>query len=87
LGWSVRLTSSEIPRGSLAFERPFRDSLSFHFTEEYPVRFVIVPYWFFVLVAAVSGAAIWFRWRFSLRTLMIGTVLLALLLVWVMSHF
>jgi hypothetical protein len=72
----------------MMFQEPFSwKSLYFSFGEEYPVRLVIVTYWFFVLAATASGAAIWFRWRFSLRSLLIGTALLALVLVWVMSHF
>jgi hypothetical protein len=41
-----------------------------------------VPHWFFVLIASVGGAAPWIHWsrRFSLRTLLITTTLVAALL-------
>ena len=43
---------------------------------------VIVPDWFFIGVAAVLSAAPWIRWsnRFSLRTLLITTTVVAVLL-------
>jgi len=44
-----------------------------------------VPHWFVSLFFATLAAAPWFRWRFSLRTLLIGTTLIAAvlgLIVW-----
>jgi hypothetical protein len=39
-----------------------------------PASFINMPYWFLVLVFA---ALPWLRWRFSLRTLLIATTLIA----------
>src|SRR5262245_26937370 len=38
------------------------------------------PYWFLVLLSSTFAAAPWFRWHFSLRTLLIATTLFALVL-------
>ena len=46
---------------------------------------VPVPYWWPVLLAAAFATAPWLRWRFSLRTLLIATTLVAVvlgLIVW-----
>jgi hypothetical protein len=39
--------------------------------------YVVVPQWFPVLVTGTLVAAPWLRWRFSLRTLLIATTLVA----------
>jgi hypothetical protein len=39
-----------------------------------------VPDWFLALFAAAFATAPWFRWRFSLRTLLIATTLVAVVL-------
>jgi hypothetical protein len=39
-----------------------------------------IPYWFLVIAAAMCAATPLLRWRFSLRTLLIATTLVALLL-------
>jgi hypothetical protein len=39
-----------------------------------------VRYWHFVILSATIAAAPWFRWRFSLRTLLIAMTLVAVLL-------
>ena len=41
---------------------------------------VVVPHWVPLLLAATLAAASWIRWRFSLRTLLIGMTLVAVLL-------
>jgi hypothetical protein len=46
----------------------------------YSSRHAIVPYWFLVGLTAILGAITSFQWRFSLRTLLIATTLLAVLL-------
>ena len=38
------------------------------------------PFWFPVTLAVVAGAVPWLRWRFGLRTLLIATTLLAVVL-------
>jgi hypothetical protein len=42
----------------------------------------IAPYWFLILLTAAIAAAPWLRWpkRFSLRTLLIATTLVAVVL-------
>lgn len=44
--------------------------------------FVAIPFWFSVLMAVIAGAAPWLRWtyQFSLRTLLIATTLVAVVL-------
>jgi hypothetical protein len=41
---------------------------------------LLLPYWLLVLFLAALGCAPWLRWRFSLRTLLIGMTLIAALL-------
>jgi hypothetical protein len=40
----------------------------------------IQPHWFFVLTSASIAASPWIRWRFSLRTLLIATSLVAVVM-------
>jgi hypothetical protein len=58
---------------------PFADS-SVRFTIG-PER-VVIPYWFYLLVTVSIGGTPWLRWsrRFSLRTLLIATTLVAMVL-------
>jgi hypothetical protein len=39
-----------------------------------------LPHWFLVIVSATFAAIPWIRWRFSLRTLLIATTIVALVL-------
>jgi hypothetical protein len=41
---------------------------------------LIVPYWIPVLSAAMIAAAPWFRWRFSLRTLLVAMTVVAVVI-------
>jgi hypothetical protein len=53
------------------------------FYQRRPNRFwLVIPYWFPVAISAASAAAPWIHWskRFSLRTLLVATTLVALLL-------
>jgi hypothetical protein len=46
---------------------------------------VLLPHWFAVLLIATLATALWIPWRFSLRTLLIATTLIAVvlgLIVW-----
>ncbi len=54
---------------------------SFHWPDDF-VSFLMVPYWLLVFVAATLAAAPWIEWprAFSLRTLLIATTLMAVLL-------
>jgi hypothetical protein len=40
----------------------------------------LAPYWFYVSLATIAAALPWLRWRFSLRTLLIATTLVAVAL-------
>ncbi len=42
--------------------------------------FAYIPHWFVIILAATSGIVPWLRWHFSLRTLLIATTLIALVL-------
>jgi hypothetical protein len=44
------------------------------------IRMFFLPYWFPFLLGATLAAAPWIKWRFSLRTLLIATTLVAFLL-------
>jgi hypothetical protein len=44
------------------------------------VSTTLVPYWIPVLLTATLAALPWLRWRFSLKALMIGTTLVAVLM-------
>jgi hypothetical protein len=44
------------------------------------VSTVVVPYWLPVLLTGTLAAAPWIRWRFSLRTLLIATTVIAVVL-------
>lgn len=39
---------------------------------------IYVPYWFLVTITASLSTAPWLRWRFSLRTLLLATTLVAI---------
>jgi hypothetical protein len=38
------------------------------------------PHWFAILIAGAVAVATWIRWRFSIRTLLIATTLVAVVL-------
>jgi hypothetical protein len=44
------------------------------------VDYATVPHWFLLMLAAGLAAAPWLRYRFSLRTLLIATTLVAVVL-------
>jgi hypothetical protein len=41
---------------------------------------LVIPYWSLVLVTPLLAVAPWIRWRFSLRTVLIATTLVAVVL-------
>jgi len=48
---------------------------------------VSLPYWLIIIPTGIFAVAPWLRWRFSLRTLLVGTTLVAVvfgLIVWSM---
>jgi hypothetical protein len=54
--------------------------LGFRFKATPTTKTAAVPYWFSVLLFGSLAVAPWFRWRFSLRTLLIATTLVAVVL-------
>jgi hypothetical protein len=68
------------------------DILGFYFKRTPNGRRLDIPYWFIVLLNAAIAAAPWLPWwskRFSLRTLLIATTLIAValwLIVWVVKR-
>ena len=72
---------------NVTFEiEPFDSPLGFHVWWSTSSEWVLqVPHWFTVLLMGTIGAAPWLRWSFSLRTLLIATTLIAVvlgLIVW-----
>ena len=62
-----------------------KERLGFQWKSAGRLTFVHVPYWFLVLISAAFAAIPWIRWRFNLRTLLIATTLVAVvlgLIVW-----
>jgi len=84
-GWHLQTQSvDQLHQNSapLAGRRIFR---AFHL---YPNQFV-VPFWAAILIATTLGALVWIkkiRWRFSLRTLLIATTLVAVVLGLMLWH-
>ena len=53
------------------------------------VSAIVLPNWFAVAMSAGAAVAPWIRWQFSLRTLLIATMLVAVVLgiiVWLNHH-
>jgi hypothetical protein len=44
------------------------------------VKLLFLPFWSVVLLASILAGISWLRWRFTLRTLLIATTLVAILL-------
>ncbi len=61
---------------------PFLAALGFRVGDGVLRSEIVVPHWFLVLLSAAFAAAPWIRWsnRFSLRALLIGTTIVAVLL-------
>jgi hypothetical protein len=69
--------SMDIPR---EFRPPIFNSLFFDWNKYDDGVDIVIPYCFFVFVSATFAAAPWLRRRFSLRTLLIATTLVAVVL-------
>ena len=54
--------------------------LGFHIEGDPGITFVSMPFWFLVVLTSSLCYLSWLPWRFSLRTLLIATTLVALLL-------
>lgn len=78
--WTIRRTAITLPDESLDLERFFSQCLRFEVWHEHPIRGVIVPYLFLVLLAGICAFLPWASYRFSLRTLLIATTLVAVVL-------
>jgi hypothetical protein len=72
--WEVRTATA---RGLL---RPIRSWFGFGYLKSRRERGLGVPHWFPVLLTAVVAVAPWMRWRYSLRALLIGTTMVAVVL-------
>jgi hypothetical protein len=77
---SVSMRDWNVKHGFAASHRQIRDWI-------YPGAFIAVPYWFLSLVVIVAAVLPWWRptvpaWRprFSLRTMLIATILVAVVL-------
>jgi hypothetical protein len=63
--------------------------LGFCISREANISFIYFPYWFSILLVTTLAALPWLRWRFSLRTLLIATTLVAVvlgLIVWLLAR-
>ena len=63
----------------------WRGRFGFGLSHSPDVQFVSFPHWFLVLLSAAFATAPWLHWRYSLRTLLIATTLVAVvlgLIVW-----
>ena len=74
-----RLNRTALPHFTRRYP-PYR--ANFHWFRIYNNWYVGVPYWFLILSATLLGSASWIRWkkRFSLRTLLITTAVVAVVL-------
>ncbi len=80
LEWSYRKYPADEFQSSSEFEKElgYRTMLGFVQYMKNPSAFRIrVPYWSLVSLSAIFAAIPWLRWRFSLRTLLIATTLIA----------
>jgi hypothetical protein len=62
---------------------PQHSGLGFASLNSPKVKIFAMPYWFLVLLSATLGTlavAPWLKWRFSLRTMLIATAVIAILL-------
>jgi hypothetical protein len=67
----------------LANKQNVRSFLGFRWNSDQSIYEVSLPFWFLVLLISTLGAIPWiryFKWRFSLRTLLIATTLVAVAL-------
>jgi hypothetical protein len=78
--------SIEIPRDA---RPPILRSLLFSYRKYGDGVIVVIPYWFIGTAILAFGAVPWLRWRFTLRTLLVATTLVAAglgLIVWMNHH-
>jgi hypothetical protein len=62
------------------YDREYPGPLQFQFTHVTGCSTLRMPYWFLVSICAAIAASSWPHWRFSLRTLLIATTLVAVVL-------
>src|SRR5687768_4796513 len=72
--WWIQSVSHEVVRREGIVVSGTR---GFGFQQTNKYTWIQVPYWLLVLAASFSAAVPWFKWKFSLRTLLIATTLVA----------
>jgi hypothetical protein len=82
LAWSYyAFPADELVRSEFELQIGYKTALGFVQYMKSPGVFRIrVPYWSLISLSAVFAAIPWLRWRFSLRTLLIATTLIAFVL-------
>jgi hypothetical protein len=80
--WSYRnYPADSIVRSEIEMQIGYKTALGFVQYAKSPGAFRIrVPYWPLVSLSVVFAAIPWLRWRYSLRTLLIATTLVAIVL-------
>jgi hypothetical protein len=76
--WTIRSRSNDSSAGQLSPIWP--PGPQFNFKRESDHFDLVAPHWFAVLSFAALAATPWLPWRFSLRTLLIATTLIAVVL-------
>jgi hypothetical protein len=80
--WSYRkYPADEWVRSQIDIDIGYKTALGFvQYAKGSSVFRIRVPYWPLVSLSAVFAAIPWLRWRYSLRTLLIATTLVAILM-------
>jgi hypothetical protein len=60
--------------------KEIRDLWNFYFANWGAGYYVVFPNWFAILLLSASAFASWRRWRFTIRTLLVATTLIAVVL-------
>src|SRR3954454_23262722 len=58
----------------------YHKAMEFGWGDDWRQRFIMIPHWFAAIVFGVAGGLPWLPYRFSLRTLLIATTLVAAVL-------
>jgi hypothetical protein len=58
----------------------YHKSMGFGWGDQWGQRFLMAPHWFVAVLMGAIGGLPWLPWRFSLRTLLIATTLVAVAL-------
>jgi hypothetical protein len=63
----------------------YHKAVEFGWSEDWKQRFIMIPHWFAAILLGAGGGLPWLSFRFTLRTLLIATTLVAVvlgLIVW-----